>query len=295
MNLSPSAYQLLSGVGRKLRRAPSVEKPRHGKAVKEVESWCAEYDIELAAYRRGETLRFDQRLLDAMDRVLESLGQPPLGAELSQQTTAAQAKLGSLEAKSVRESPRAHRVLVSLPARPAPTWLITESREVLDLDWRSLALSAFDVLIQVENLDSFYGYIPACVPDSDVIGPGQNPLVVYRGDSHYGGGFTQLASAWVGQGAPHLYAGDFDAAGIALALSSQATHMLLPSWAWLAKRATADHLPAEQMRYQPALRRHFADLPDGHPFKDYLVIILEQQRGLRQQWFDGQGITVALS
>jgi hypothetical protein len=71
--------------------------------------------------------------------------------------------------------------------------------------------------------------------------------------------------------------------------------VLLPPLAWLAQRATADHLPAEQMKYQPALRRHYARLPSGHPFKDYLTIIVEQQRGLRQQWFDDQVVMVALN
>lgn len=291
MNLSPSAYRLLNRIKEELRRTPQIERKRSGKAIQEIEAWCGEYDIELAAYRLpNNALRFDPPLLHAMEAVLKSLGHPPLGAELGRQSTAAQARQGSLEAKSVRESPRAHRVLVSLPARPAPEWLSAEPREVRDLDWRHIELGAFDALIQVENLDSFYDF----TPDAEALAPVNNPLVVYRGDAHYGGGFARLAGAWADRGVPHLYAGDFDAAGMAFALSSQATHVLLPPLAWLAQHATPDHLPAEQIKHQPALRRHRARLPDGHPFKDYLAIVLEQQRGLRQQWFDESLVVVAL-
>lgn len=297
MNLSPGAYRLLSGVSKTLRRESWVDKKRHGKVMAEIEAWCAEYDIELAAHRLGNTLRFDQPLLARMDGVLSSLGQPRPGAELSQQTTAEQAKQGNTEAKSVRESPRAHRVLVSLPARPAPAWLSAEPREVLDLDWRHIELSAFDVLIQVENLDSFYCFAPASTyafsTGGEAAAQFNNPLVVYRGDAHYGGGFARLADAWARRDAAHVYAGDFDAKGLGIALSSQATHVLLPPLAWLTQRATADHLPAEQMKYQPALRRHHTRLPGDHSFKDYLAIIVEQQRGLRQQWFHDEVVLVA--
>lgn len=294
MNLSPSAYRQLKGVKEELRRVPSAERPRHGKVIREIEAWCAEYDIELADYRQGNWLRFDQPLLARMDDVLDSLGHSLTGTDPSRQTTAEQARSGNLEAKSVRESPRAHRVLVSLPARPAPAWLSGEHRDYQDLDWRNIALSAFDALIQVENLDSFYDFTPAFSPGTEAVDDLRNPLVAYRGDSHYGGGFARLVSAWAGRGAPNLYAGDFDAAGIAFALSSQATHMLLPPLEWLAQRATKDHLTAEQMKYQPALRKCLAELPSGHPFRDYLAIILERQCGLRQQWFDECLVMVAL-
>lgn len=282
MNLSPAAYRQLNRIKQELRRTPQVERKRSGKAVQEIEAWCAEYDIELGVYRLSNILRFEPPLLDRMDDVLKSLGHPPLGAELGRQSTAAQASQGSLEAKSVRERPRAHRVLVSLPGRPTPEWLSAEPREVRDLDWRNITLSAFDALIQVENLDSFYDV----TPDADAFAPFNNPLVVYRGDAHYGGGFARLASAWADRGVPHLYAGDFDAAGMAFALSSRATHVLLPPLRWLAQRATRDHLPAEQTTHQPALHRHATTLPEGHPLRDYLAILLEQQRGLRQQWFE---------
>ncbi|BBI59679.1 hypothetical protein HSBAA_09850 [Vreelandella sulfidaeris] len=74
------------------------------------------------------------------------------------------------------------------------------------MDVLRLKLSAFSALIQVENLDSFYEFSPELPALSGYI----KPLVVYRGDSHYGGGFALLAEAWRKTHRPHIYAGDFD-------------------------------------------------------------------------------------
>ncbi|PXX97549.1 DUF7281 domain-containing protein [Halomonas sp. LBP4] len=290
MSLSPGAYRLLRGVRETLRRESIVERPRGGKVVAEIEAWCAEYDIDLTVHRLGKRLRFDRRLLADMGQVLDSLGQPPLDAALSGRTTAEQADQGSLEAKSVRESPRARRTLVSLPVLARPAWLAAEPREYRDLDWRSLDLGAFDALIQVENLDSFYAFTPDIVATAHC----RQPLVAYRGDRHYGGGFAALGEAWSARGKLHLYFGDFDAAGIGVAMASRATHLLLPPLEWLKRHATADHLPAAQMTAQAALRDYRATLPGGHPLRGYLTIILDRQCGLRQQWFGNDLILVPL-
>ncbi|QEA39872.1 hypothetical protein FGL86_12870 [Pistricoccus aurantiacus] len=279
--LSPSAYRLLRCVEETLHRVPAVGKPRSGKALKEIEAWCAQYDIDLAVYRQGNTLRFDRRLLGEINEVLDSLGHPPLDIALSGRTTTQQAEQGGIEAKSVRERPRTRRVLASLPALSRPPWLASESREYRDLDWQSLDLGGFDILIQVENLDSFYAF----TPDIEAIDRFRQPLVIYRGDRHYGGGFAVLAETWTATGKPHVYLGDFDAAGITFAIASQATHLLLPPLEWLIHHATADHLPATQMKAQASLLEHRAALSSDHPLRDYLAIILDRQRGLRQQWF----------
>ncbi len=284
--LSAGAYRLLGGIQATLRRESSVAKPRRGKVVSEIEAWCDEYDIELAAHRLGRTLYFDRRLLDEMQGVLDSLGHAPLGTDPSGRTTAEQATLGSQEEKGVRESPRARRVLVSLPAQSRPAWLVAEPREYRDLAWRALDLRAFDALIQVENLDSFYAF----TPDAEALDHFRQPLVVYRGDHHYGGGFAALAAAWAATGKAHLYVGDFDAAGIAAALASRASHLLLPPLEWLARHATPEHLPAGQMPAQRRLRDLRRCLPAEHPLHDYLALLLDRQCGLRQQWW-GERLT----
>lgn len=289
MSLSPSAYNLLRSVTRALRRAPYDEK-RRGTVVNEIEVWCAAHDIELGAHRSARKLRFDGKLLHQIDDTLAALGQPEIEARLSGLTSTEQARHGSLEAKGVREAPRARRVLVSLPPGAPRPGLAAEPRDYRDIDWRSLDLGTFDALIQVENLDSFYAFMPDIAATSHW----RQPLVVYRGDRHYGGGFADLAEAWTARGLPHLYVGDFDACGVGFALNSQATQLLLPPLDWLKRHACAEHLPAVQMKAQARLREYRAALAGGHPMPAYLSVILDEQRGLRQQWFGEQQERVPL-
>lgn len=289
MNLSGRARNRLNDVARELLRQPTVEKPR-GQWVDDVVAWCHQHDIDLASRINSKALRFDTALLAQIDDVLESARLAPLGRSLSGLTSSAQAKEGVGEDKATRESPRARRVLASLPSQPI-TGLANEPRTIRDVDVMGLKLSAFSALIQVENLDSFYEFSP----DITALSGYTNPLVVYRGDSHYGGGFALLAEAWRKTHRPHIYAGDFDPKGVSQAIDSNATHLLLPDIEWLTQNATPLHVPAEQFPYQRRLRKYLAALPLAHPLRDYLTLLLEKQRGLKQQWFGGEAVWVELS
>jgi hypothetical protein len=289
MNLPSRARNGLNGVARELLRQPTVEKPRR-QWVDDVVAWCQQHDIDLATRINSKALHFDTALLAQINDVLDSARLAPLGRSLSGLTSSAQAKEGVEEDKAIRESPRARRALISLPPQPI-TGLASEQRTIRDVDVQALKLSAFSALVQVENLDSFYEFSP----DISALSGYVNPLVVYRGDSHYGGGFTMLAEAWRKTGRPHIYAGDFDVKGVTLALDSSATHLLLPAIEWLTQNATPLHVPAEQFPYQRRLRKHLAALPSAHPLRDYLTLLLEKQRGLKQQWFGGEMVSVGLS
>lgn len=81
-----------------------------------------------------------------------------------------------------------------------------------------------------------------------------------------------------------MYVGDFDVKGVTLALDNSATHLLLPDIEWLAENATPLHVPAEQLPYQRRLHKHLSGLPSVHPLREYLTLLLEKQRGLKQQW-----------
>ncbi|RUR52952.1 DUF7281 domain-containing protein [Vreelandella populi] len=289
MNLPSRARNGLNGVARELLRQPTVEKPR-GQWVNDVVAWCHQHDIDLATRINSKALRFDTALFAQINDVLDSARIAPLGRSLSGLTSSAQAKEGVEEDKANRKSPRARRVLVSFPPQPI-AGLAIEPRAIRDVDVQTLKLSAFSAMIQVENLDSFYGFTPDIPALSGYI----NPLVVYRGDSHYGGGFSLLAEAWHKTHRPHIYAGDFDVKGVTLALDSNATHLLLPDIEWLTQNATPLHVPAEQFSYQRRLRKHLAALSPAHPLRDYLTLVLEKQRGLKQQWFDGEMVCLGLS
>lgn len=291
--LKPTDYAVLSRIARELKAARMVERKRSLKAIVAIEAFCDAHDIRLDDYRRGDTLRFDRRLLGAIDTTLQELGHRPIDATTRGRSTREQAVHGLDEDKANRAAPRQARVLVSAPASTTPAWLATTPREIRDLDWRDLTLAAFDALVQVENLDSFYELDGTLGALGEVVAP----LVVYRGDTLYRQGFDALAAAWgecFHDQRPHLYLGDFDAAGIAIALASGASHLLLPSLATLADKASGLHQPAEQMPHQTALRRHRERLAAAHPLRDYLALILDQQRGLRQQWFAGPLEAVAL-
>ncbi|RUR39433.1 DUF7281 domain-containing protein [Vreelandella populi] len=289
MNLPSRARNGLNGVARELLRQPAVEKPRR-QWVDDLVAWCHQHDIDLATRINSKTLRFDSALLAQINNVLDSARIAPLGRSLSGLTSSAQAKEGVEENKANRERPRARRVLVSFSPQPI-AGLAIEPRAIHDVDVHTLKLSAFSAMIQVENLDSFYEFSPELPALSSYV----NPLVVYRGDSYYGGGFALLAEAWRKTHRPHIYAGDFDVKGVTLALDSNATHLLLPSIEWLIQNATPLHVPAEQFSYQRRLRKHLAALSPAHPLRDYLTLLLEKQRGLKQQWLGEEVICVVLA
>ncbi|MEA2119815.1 hypothetical protein [Halovibrio sp. HP20-50] len=288
MNLPGRARNGLNGVARELLRKPIVEKPR-GQWVNDVVAWCHQHDIDLATRINGKALRFDAALLAQINDVLESARIAPLGRSLSGLSSIDQAKEGIGEDKASRESPRARRILVSFPPQPI-AGLASEPRAIRDVDILGLKLSAFSALVQVENLDSFY----VLSPEQPALSGYTNPLVVYLGDSYYGGGFSLLAEAWYKTHRPHIYVGDFDPKGVSQAMDSNATHLLLPNIEWLTQNATSLHVPAEQFPYQRRLRKHLAALPSAHPLREYLTLLLEKQRGLKQQWLGGEMVCVGL-
>lgn len=287
MNLPGRARAGLNEVQRLLRQQASVERPRR-EWVGDLIAWCRQHDIELGARLGAKALRFDAELLQQIDAVLASARLAPLGRALGGLPSSAQAKAGMEENKATREGPRAWRVLLNLPPQPAQG-LGSDARSIRDVDVRSLTLGAFGALVQVENLDSFYTFDP----NISALRGYAHPLVIYRGDSHYGQGFHHLTDTWRKTRRPHLYLGDFDAKGVTLALDSGATHLLLPEIDWLTEHATPLHQPAEQLPFQRRLRQLHVTLEPQHPLAPYLAL-LEKQRGLRQQWFEGVMVCVGL-
>lgn len=279
--LKSRTHGWLSEIHDKLRRQPYVEKNDELAATREFIVWCDQHGLDLELYRRHRALRFDRELIAKVQGLLESLGHPPLGTSTSGKTTAEQATLSDLEDKGRGERPRTHRVLLNTATVGARPGIVQGDREILDVDWRDLDLSTFDALVMVENLDSFHAF----TPDIQALSAYRQPLVVYRGDTHYGGGFSRLAKAWRAGGKPHLGLGDFDPRGVGIVLGSGAMQMLLPPLEWLREHATQHHVPAEQLPDQSVLRKHREQLPDSHPLRGYLALLLDEQRGLKQQWF----------
>ncbi|QPI64800.1 DUF7281 domain-containing protein [Vreelandella venusta] len=288
--LPASVYKFLQKIVVDLRTKPSVVRKPTTTLIKLLD-WCDAHDVPLSYVRRGDAHLFNAQQINAIDLTLQELGQTRIGNYQSGASSIQQAQSGYNEDKNIREKPRASRVLVNLPAIAVPTWLTTQPRAIQDIDWRDIHLNACDVLIQVENLDSFYEFSP----DISALSGYDNPLVVYLGDSYYGGGSSLLAEAWYKNHRPHIYAGDFDPKGISQAMDSRATHMLLPAIEWLSQNATPLHVPSKQFTSQRRLREHLAVLHPAHPLRDYLTLMLEKQRGLKQQWFGGRLVCISLS
>ncbi|SOC54059.1 hypothetical protein SAMN05421509_103102 [Chromohalobacter canadensis] len=282
--LSPKTHRWLSDIHDKLRRQSCVEKKLQLKATQEFKAWCDEHEIDLDAHLGSQVLRFDRELIVKVQELLDSLGHLPLGESSKGKTAEQQAKQSYQEDKGAGERPRAHRVLLNLAPLGTRLGISDAAREICDIDWRDLNLEAFDALVMIENLDSFYAF----VPDSQALAVYRQPLVVYRGDTYYGGGFSRLAKAWGDGGKLHLGLGDFDPRGVGIVLGSGAMQMLLPPLEWLREHATQHHVPSEQLPYQSVLRKHREQLPDAHPLRGYLALLLDEQRGLRQQWFSEQ-------
>src|SRR5690554_7024210 len=156
MSLTPTARKLLRDVARQLRSEPVVQKERR-KVVNEVVAWLDEQHIDPGSRLTHAWLRFDHELLAQVEEALALSGEAPLEISLSGLSSSEQARFGNREQKSLREKPREHRVLVSLPVVVRPE-VAKRQRECLDLDWRDIDRNAFDTLIQLENLDSFYAF-----------------------------------------------------------------------------------------------------------------------------------------
>jgi hypothetical protein len=52
---------------------------------------------------------------------------------------------------------------------------------------------------------------------------------------------------------PAIYFGDYDLAGLRIALSAGYSHLLLPQYSWLTAQAIKQHHPANQQKYSARL------------------------------------------
>lgn len=258
--------------------------------VKKLLQWCDEWDLEVNLWPGAPECVFDQRLIQQIEILLQAEGLPPLSFSASGKSTTEQAAVGLAEDKNLREAPSEQRLLVSLlnakGLHPAGLQQ-TPTRLILDVALDQLALDAFNGLLVVENLDSFY------LLEQSVWSELQSAqtLVVYRGHGQEARGCKHLKQRWQGSGKPLVYYGDFDAKGMSIALHEGYNQLLLPSADFLQQQASDLHQPAEQLLYQQSLQKHRDQLPDNHPLRPLLQLQL-QQKGLKQQWFGTQPLQV---
>lgn len=284
--LSSGARKMLRGIQQKLKTQLQIDKPLSSPTLQEILAWCREYQLHEGGRCGSKHFTFDALFLKQIEKTLQQLGQQPLVSDSQLLTREDQAASGLDEYKQQGEKPREQRILVNLPSRDetSVTELLLQSpaRLVLDLDWRQLDLTPFTQLLVIENLDSFYSYAEGGYGLPEQLG---QALMVYRGDQLYAAGLKQLKNCWRDTGKPCIYLGDFDAKGVNIALNEGYSHLLLPPLAFLKNKAAALHQPEQQLLYQKSLRQKLQQLPTSHPLVAYLRLLVNEQRGLKQQWF----------
>ncbi len=279
MNLPSRARAGLNGVARELNRQPTVEKPRR-QWVEDVVAWCRQQDIDLGMRLSSQALRFDTELLAQIDSVLASAHLAPLGRSLSGLSSAARAKEGVEEDKATREGPAPGAYCSA--CRPSPLRGLQASRAAVAMwtfatsrwgpsarwcRWKTSTASTLSTRTSAPSAATPSRSSPteatATTAAASPTGRGmaQNPQTaplrrrLRRQGRYPGAGQRRHAPAAPRHGVAH-----------------PTRHPL--------------HQPAGQLSYQRRLRQLHVSLPPQHPLRPYLTL-LEKQRGLKQQWFEG--------
>lgn len=284
MDVLPGNVNLwLRGKEARVRHERRVKEKR-GKTLTQLIQWCLGQDLpsDLCPANSLQLNEFylTPELLDAIDQRQRLLGHHSFRDDLSDKTRMEQAQQSDQEDKQQGLKPRENRVLVYLP-KPLPCEL-TGQIQVVDLDVTALDLSRFSRLIAVENLDCFYELADFCLSLQ------ADDLIVYRGDKLYARGVKKLRHEWQAlhpddQTHPLVYFGDFDPAGVKIAISEGYQQLLLPPDDPLKEHAHPLMNPEQQDAFNHTLQTYRAQL---NPALQALLPLLKQ-RGLRQQKMQG--------
>ncbi|WP_113907652.1 DUF7281 domain-containing protein [Aliidiomarina celeris] len=226
--------------------------------------WCITEDLlnETALY--GRQFTFTSALFQSVNEHLEHLGEPRLEQELAR-TSMQQARQGASEQKSVREGPRAHRVLRAVQVGQAQ-----HTYTFIDTDWRDLDLNDYSELVVVENLDCFYALHEFSLPLA------ANALVIYRGDSVYSEGASKLRERWQATAKPSKYFGDLDIEGFRIAQHGGFQYIAVPPLAWFSANLVA-------AAYTPEQHERRLQLQLSAAAQAYLDMMVREQKAMLQQ------------
>lgn len=267
----------------RVRRERRVKEKR-GKTLTQLIQWCLDQDLpsDLCPANSLQLNEFflTPELLEAIHQCQRQAGQHSFREDLAGKTRLQQAQNSDQEDKQQGTRPLEHRVLIHLP-QPLSGYGDIPIQSA-DIDQRTLDLTRFNRLIVVENADCFYQLA------AFRLNPQPDDLIVYRGHNHQAKGCKALKQRWLetfGRNPAHplIGFGDFDPAGLKIAISEGYQQLLLPPPDLLQQHASEQMNPPEQQRFLPALQR------DSHRFSPPLQQILPilQQRGLRQQKMQG--------
>ncbi|EBI7046800.1 hypothetical protein FPC62_24990 [Salmonella enterica] len=282
-SLSYNALVWLKKLDHRLKAKNYEKKNTDGKIVMQVLRWCTALDLIQANSLLLPEFLFTTMLLNKISDTQQRLKQANFRDDLSLKSRIESAQLSDQEIKTAGVRPQQHRVLLHLN-QP----LVNElgmTIEVVDMDWRNIKLTQFDVLIVVENQDCFYHLALFDYSRCDF----HSPLIIYRGDRAYSKGAVALKHCWLKTGKTAIYFGDFDPKGISIAMNEGYQLMLLPSPGVVIKKSSPVMFPDAQLKFLPELLRGKVH---SH-FRDYLLV-LEKHQALRQQKMQGEILKVVM-
>lgn len=290
VDLGQNVRGVLQRVQIKLQQDACVQQPAKQTSMQVLRTWCMQHGIETQPWFSTTKVNFDRRILARIEQTLLELGLHRLDEDIQQQDRFQQSDSSRVEHKSLGHAPKDRRVLMAQANCGAyfPDWVnASPSQWVMDIDWQTLQLSVFPSLLVVENLDSFYQYFAHHPQRYTLPDLALNALVIYRGDGLESRARTALVEAYAATGRPLIYFGDYDSAGLSIALHGAYTHMLLPGLAHLLAHADDSAQPAEQLHIAGSIAAYAEQLPAQHPLIGYVRHNTQRQKGLRQQAFQG--------
>jgi|TARA_R100001440_G_scaffold8811_2_gene16660 hypothetical protein len=263
-DLTPRQRKTLQKISEDLRC--SIKKKRDVTATdRKILQWCAAQDLISATEADSPVFVYTKNLLTAINQRLEQLSLAPFEANQAV-SSMQQAKQGISETKSVRESPRTHRILTAeKQTQTLSGW------QIIDRDYRLIDLNQLEDITVVENLDSFYEL------ERFALEFNFNSLIVYRGDKVYSKGRAALLKHWRATGKPLKYFGDLDVKGFHIAQSEGFSHIAVPEIGWFKIHANTNAFNPKQANLLPSLAM------DG-PLAEYYRVLKDQHRAILQQW-----------
>ncbi len=290
IDLTPKVRAVLQRINDQLQHQQHVQRKAQQASMQQLQLWCDRHELDTQGCFGHTQVLFDRRMLQIIEQTLRELNLAGLDTDLSQTSRLEQGELGDGEYKTVGESPTEKRVLMAQANCGAyfPEWVTTApSQWVMDIDWHSLQLSEFTHLLVVENRDVFYQYFALHSRRYTLPAEALSALVIYRGDGEESKGCKALREAFLAQAKPLIYFGDYDTAGLNFAIHGGYTHVLLPAEADLLQRANAVSQDAKQIHLAASVAAFAQQLTADDPLQALLLHNTQQQKGLRQQAFQG--------
>lgn len=290
MAFSQNLYNQLQRVAQRLQTVSRYNLSLKTQAMRELLDWCAAHELPTAHWVTASQAVFDQAVLQLINETLQQLSQPAIEQAISGLSRFEQGQLGNWENKNISR-PKQGRVLVLQPKTSTiqlPILQQSPAELVLDVALEQLDLQQPSSLLVVENLDMFYlclekhrqgeQLLPECCAEA---------LLVYRGHQHDAAAVKTLVEYFGASQRPTYYLGDFDPAGLNIALDMDFDFMLLPSLALLQNRSYSERYNPEQQQDFERLLQRSQHWPQDHVLQDFLQALLQEQRSLRHQRFAG--------